>query len=132
MIIFDKSMEVGVKLIDDQHRELVAKLNAFVQGGAKSSTKEVTEAMLDSLGAYIKRHFSDEQKLHAESGFPEAAWHIEQHKYYIGEFEALRKEYLLNGVSASFSLKLTNSLVQWFVKHIKTADVRFGKFVAGG
>ena len=132
MINFDKSMQVGVKLIDEQHRELISRLNAFVQGGVSSYTKDETERMLDSLGSYINKHFTDEKKLHADSNYPEAGSHKELHKIYVNEFNELRDEYRKNGVSAKFTLKLTNSLIGWIVKHIKSADMKFGKFKNGG
>ena len=128
MIKFDKNMEVGVKLIDDQHQELITRINAFVGLGVKSYSPDETRKMLDSLGDYIKKHFSDEEKLHASVKYPEAAWHKCQHALYIKEFEELYKEYNENGISTAFTLKMTNSIIGWIVKHIKSADVHFGKF----
>ena len=128
MIKFDKNMEVGVKLIDDQHQELISRINAFVGMGVKSYSPEETRKMLDSLGSYIRKHFSDEQNLHLSVKYPEATWHKGQHALYIKEFEELYKEYNNNGISTAFTLKLTNSIIGWIVKHIKSADVQFGKF----
>ena len=128
MIKFDKNMEVGVKLIDDQHQELISRINAFVGMGVKSYSPEETRKMLDSLGSYIKKHFADEQKLHLSAKYREATWHAGQHALYIKEFEELYKEYNENGISTAFTLKLTNSIIGWIVKHIKSADVQFGKF----
>ena len=128
MIKFDKSMEVGVKLIDDQHQELISRINAFVGLGVKSYSPDETRKMLDSLGSYIKKHFTDEEKLHMSINYPEATWHKGQHALYIKEFEALYKEYNDNGISVAFTLKMTNSIIGWIVKHIKSADVAFGKY----
>ena len=128
MIKIDKSMEVGVKLIDDQHQELIARLNSFLALGTKSYKSDETRKMLDSIGSYIRKHFSDEEKLHIKVKYPEADWHKGQHALYIQEFEELSKEYNENGISAKFTLKLTNSIIGWIVKHIKSADVKFGKY----
>ena len=128
MIKLDKSMEVGVKLIDEQHQELISRINAFVQMGVKSYEPVETRKMLDSLGSYIRKHFSDEEKIHANSKYPEAVWHKGQHAHYISEFEALSKEFNENGATTAFTLKLTNSIIGWIVKHIKSADVEFGKY----
>ena len=128
MIKFDKNMEVGVKLIDDQHQELISRINAFVGLGVKSYSPEETRKMLDSLGSYIRKHFSDEEKLHLSVSYPEAVWHKGQHALYIKEFEELSKEYNENGFSTAFTLKMTNSIIGWIVKHIRSADVQFGKF----
>ena len=128
MIKFDKSMEVGVKLIDEQHIELIRQLNAFVSLGAKSYSKEETHRMLASLGNYIRKHFKEEQELHEKTNYPDAKWHKNQHALYISEFESLCREYNNHGISPAFTLKLTNSIIGWIVRHIKSEDVKFGKY----
>ena len=131
MIKFDKSLEVGVKLIDEQHQELIRQINAFVSLGAKSYTKEETQKMLVALGSYIRKHFTEEQQLHENSNYPDAKRHKTLHAHYINEFEELHSEFNKNGISAAFTLKLTNSIIAWIVKHIKSEDVKFGKYHRG-
>jgi hemerythrin len=127
MIVLTKDMEVGVAKIDAQHKELINRLNAVVSMGAKSVTKEETQKTLNLLGEYIVKHFSDEEALQKQSGYPKHEWHKGQHQLYIGEFEKLKKEFNANGISAKFTLDLSNSIINWIVKHIKTVDVDFGK-----
>jgi len=40
MITFSKDLEIGVSLIDEQHKELVDRLNAVTYMGLKSTSKE--------------------------------------------------------------------------------------------
>jgi hemerythrin len=120
-------MEVGVLKIDAQHRELVERLNAVVALGTKSVSKEETQKTLDMLGAYIIKHFGDEEALQKQSGYPKYEWHKAQHQIYVAEFGKLKNEFMANGVSAKFTLDLNNSIINWIVRHIKTVDVEFGK-----
>ena len=128
MITLGKDMEVGVAKIDSQHKELIDRINAVTSMGLKSASKEETQKTLNLLGDYIVKHFNDEETLQKQAGFPKYEWHKGQHKTYIGEFEKLKKEFNLNGPSVDFTMALNNSIIGWIVKHIKSADVEFGKF----
>jgi hemerythrin len=127
MIVLTKDMVVGVAKIDSQHKELIDRLNAVISMGTKSVSKEETQKTLDFLGYYIVKHFGDEEILQQQSGYPKYEWHKGLHKFYIDEFQKLKKEFAANGVSAKFTLDLSNSIVNWIVKHIKSVDVEFGK-----
>jgi hemerythrin len=128
MITLSKDMETGVAKIDAQHRELVDRINAVTAMGAKSATKEETQKTLDLLGEYIVKHFSDEEALQEQAGYPKYEWHKGQHQQYVAEFQKLKKEFMTNGQSPKFTLDLSNSIINWIVKHIKSVDVEFGKF----
>ena len=127
MITITKDMETGVSLIDTQHKELVDRLNAVTSMGMKSVSREETQRTLDLLGDYIIKHFNDEEALQKQSNYPKYEWHKAQHKLYIGEFQKLKNEFTLNGHSAKFTLDLSNSIITWIVRHIKSVDVDFGK-----
>jgi len=128
MIKLSKDMETGVKKIDTQHKELVDRLNAITAMGPKSVSNEETKKTLDILGAYIIKHFKDEEDLQIQSNYPKYQEHKKQHQLYIGEFEKLKKEFTENGHSAKFTLDLSNSIINWIVRHIKTVDAEFGRY----
>ena len=127
MITLSKDMETGVAKIDAQHRELIDRLNAITSMGAKSVSTEETQKTLKLLGDYIIKHFSDEEVLQKQSGYPKYEWHKAQHQLYIAEFQKLKKEFDADGYSAKFTLDLNNSIINWIVRHIKSVDVEFGK-----
>ena len=131
MITLTKDMQVGVPKIDQQHEELIDRLNKVTSMGAKSVSREETQKTLDLLGEYIVKHFGDEEALQKQSGYPKYEWHKGQHQLYVGEFQKLKREFAINGISAKFTLDLNNSIINWIVRHIKSVDVEFGKFYRG-
>jgi hemerythrin len=131
MIIFSKDMEVGVQEIDKQHMELVNRLNSLLSMGNDAASKEETQKTMDMVGEYIVVHFADEEKLQRKNNYPEYESHREMHKFYISEFQRLKKDFDENGHSLKFAMDLNNSLINWIVKHIKSADVKLGKFLNG-
>ena len=128
MIVLTKDMEVGVAKIDAQHKDLVDRLNAITKMGAAAASREETQKTLDLLGKYVITHFTDEEGLQIKCGYPKYDWHKEQHKLFIEEFKKLKQEFDANGHSIKFTLDMTNKIVNWIVKHIKSADVEFGKY----
>ena len=128
MITLSKDMEVGVLEIDTQHMELVDRLNALTSMGHDAVSKEETQKTLDLLEEYIVKHFSDEEELQRQNKYPEYEAHKKMHELYINEFQKLKKEFAENGYSLKFTMDLNSSLINWIVKHIKSADVELGKF----
>jgi len=129
MIQLSKDMEVGVVEIDAQHMELVNRLNALVSMGHDAASKEESQKTLNMLEEYIIKHFSDEEELQKKNKYPEYESHKKLHQLFIDEFEKLKKEFEINGHSLKFTMDLNNSLINWIVKHIKSADVELGKFL---
>jgi hemerythrin len=129
MIKLSKDMEVGVLEIDSQHMELVDRLNSLVSMGHDAVSKEETQRTMDLLEEYIIKHFADEEKLQKQSNYPEYESHKKMHELYIGEFQKLKKEFADNGHSLKFTMDLNNSLINWIVKHIKSADVELGRYL---
>ncbi|MDR2695594.1 MAG: hemerythrin domain-containing protein, partial [Deltaproteobacteria bacterium] len=110
MITLTKDMATGVDNIDEQHKELVNRLNAAITMGTKAVSKEETQKILNFLGEYIIKHFSDEESLQRQCNYPKYEWHKEQHRIYIDDFRKLKDEFDANGPSAKFTVSLNTSL----------------------
>ena len=128
MLTLSKDMETGVEKIDSQHRELINRINSVLATGEKSTSKEETKKTIDFLGEYVAKHFSDEQEIHLKNKYPKYEEHKAKHTHFVNDFKKLEDEFVANGNSMEFMMKLNNSLITWIVKHIKGDDVEFGKF----
>jgi len=129
MLSVTPDLVTNVKLIDDQHKELFDRINAVTSMGAASAGKNETEKTLDMLGAYIVKHFGDEEALQRSSGYPKYDYHRKLHQFYISEYHKMRAEYKANGPSVQFSLQLSKSIIDWIIKHIKNVDRELGMFI---
>ncbi len=128
MLELTRDMLVGIPKIDEQHKELIQMLNAAQSLGIKAFSKSDTEKTLDFLGDYVIKHFSDEESLQRQSGYPKYGWHKTQHKNFIDEFTRLKLDFIANGASAKFTLNLNKSVIDWVIRHIKSADKEFGVY----
>ena len=128
MIALTEDMILGVKKIDDQHKDLVDRINGITSMGLKSASKEEVQNTIDLLGKYVIQHFKDEEELQRSCNYPKYEQHKEQHQAFILEFQNLKKEFETNGDSIAFAMNLNNTIVTWIVKHIKNSDAELGKF----
>jgi len=129
MLTLSKDMEVGVVEIDAQHMELINRINSLLAIGHDAVSKEETEKTLSLLEEYVVKHFSDEEALQKKNNYPEYETHKKMHQSFIDDFQKLKKEFTTSGHSLKFTMDLNNSLINWIVKHIKSADVALGKFL---
>ena len=130
MITITKDMEVGVAKIDEQHKELIDRINTVVLLGSKSHSKEETQKTLDLLGKYVVQHFGDEEALQRECNYPKYEWHKAVHQDFIDDFLKFKEKFAKYGASLQFTIDLNNRIISWIVRHIKNVDVEFGKFYA--
>jgi hemerythrin len=113
--------KINIPQTDDEHRRLFALVKAL----DLSTIDQTLEELLD----YVVTHFSNEQALMEQSGYPAFEQHLKLHE----EFSAFVGEFL--GSSSEWSeervQELRRFLNKWLIGHIMTHDMRFGKWYAG-
>jgi hemerythrin len=121
-ITFTKDLEIGIAMIDEQHKELINRINNV------SSTPNETQKTIDLLSEYVVKHFTDEQELHIKYNYPKAAEHKVLHQNFINEFDKIKKKFSGSEDAFKISLELIQFVVTWIIKHIKGVDIEFGRY----
>jgi hemerythrin len=116
LMSFTPDLTVHVPAIDEQHKELIKRLNTLVELGSQSISKEETEKTLDFLGHYVVKHFGDEEVLQLKCGYPKYLWHRDQHRQFIETFKKIRAQYASGGVSLQLTLQINRSIIDWVVQ----------------
>ena len=118
----------GITKVDEQHKELVDRVNALVVMGGRVFTRNEMEKTLDWLGEYVVQHFRDEEQLQIECNFPNHKSHKEKHEDFVEVFKKFKREFYIRGISQEFTTKLTQTVIDWVVEHINDADAELGKY----
>lgn len=129
-IVFDKSLETGNELIDNQHKELIARVNKLTTECAVGKEKNVAVQTLDFLMDYTVIHFADEEKLQQEHDYPLLEQHKEQHAAFVKAVDELRE--MLEeeeGPSEAFVEAVKKNVVDWLIVHIQGWDKKVAEFV---
>jgi len=128
---WDKSLSVGVKLVDDQHQELFRQVNSLLDALANNRAREEMGKMLAFLGKYTIDHFGTEERLMGRYRYPAAAAHKKQHADFVGSFLKLKADFDKNGPTGNVAIVLNRFVCQWLREHIGGMDKALGKFLQG-
>jgi hemerythrin len=110
----------GIDKIDRQHLNLFA----LVRSLDLHSVDHTVEALLN----YVVTHFSDEQALMEQSGYPAFEQHLQLHEdfaVHVADFMGGGDAWTQERVN-----ELRRFLNKWLISHIMTHDMRFGKWYA--
>jgi len=129
-VTFDKSLETGNSLIDQQHQELIGRVNKLLESLEKGTEKRTAIETLNFLLDYTVFHFEEEEQLQKEAGFPGYELHKAQHDGFVQSvrelLEMLEEE---EGPTDAFVSAVNKNITQWLVNHIQIQDKAVAAFV---
>ncbi len=123
------SLSVGIDLIDEQHKELLDKLNAINEAVEKHQGIDKILSTLTFLYDYTNVHFSTEEKYMKEYDYPGKKLHMEQHVEFFEMIETMRKDFEEDGATRALGESINTFLGNWLITHIKGIDCKFGDFL---
>ena len=82
---FTSELETGNELIDSEHKELIDAINNLLLACGEGKGRGEIRKTLEFLNDYIAYHFSDEEKLQRQYGYPD----YENHKRYHEEYKRI-------------------------------------------
>ena len=127
---FDESIMTGNKMIDEQHRELIEKINQLVQSCEQGREKIKAIKMLHYLADYADLHFNEEEALQERIQYPGLLEHRQKHEDFrrsVSElFEMLEEE---EGPSEKFVEAVHRNVTEWLYGHIKGFDVSVASYM---
>ncbi len=118
-------LSVGVAVLDEDHKHLVALANQLHAGILDGHGKEALEVVLGELASYIQFHFAREEQMFAESGYPLSEEHRQEHEQLARRVVNLQARYA-QGALPSLSIETMNFLRGWLLVHIQGSDKKYG------
>lgn len=123
---WNRSLELGIAQIDEQHRELFRRIDLLVDAMMKREGPEELASLFDFLGTYVYEHFAAEEALMRVHAYPQREEHEAEHRRFVEDFKALQREYTKEGATALLLVKVNGRVSQWLVEHIARTDKAFG------
>lgn len=128
-LTWTKELETGNAQIDAEHKELINAINNLLTACAeKKETRELSNT-INFLNQYAKTHFSHEQTLQIQSGYPDYKNHRKYHKWFIKIIEDISFKLKTTGSSIEIVNEINKQLGSWLVNHIKTEDVKVANYI---
>ena len=126
-IDWQNSFSVGIKKVDDQHKQLVAHLNNLYEAMQAGKGKKALDAVMNGLVQYTKEHFATEESLMKLYSFPGYEEHKQKHDKLAEHVLKLKQKFDTGEISSP--IQITNFLKDWLTKHINGTDKTYGPFL---
>jgi hemerythrin len=132
MAIFEwnNNLSIGIEEIDNQHKELIKRLDELAQSILQKKGKDKIGKMLRFMSDYGEMHFSSEENYMAKHNYPDLDFHQKQHEKFKTTTDKLINELKSEKDMESFAISVQRYLIDWLILHIKTTDQKFGGFLA--
>ncbi|MHB8171886.1 MAG: bacteriohemerythrin [Thermincolia bacterium] len=128
-IQWTQDLAVGVNEIDNQHKELFAKVNKLIEAMHQGKGKEEIGEVVSFLEKYVIEHFGTEEKLMTKHNYPNFTAHKGHHNEFIKDFNALKKEFEFKAANTFLVIQIQRRVVDWLIDHIGKVDKELGKFL---
>lgn len=131
-MVWKQRYELGVQLIDDQHRELFQRVEAFMNVLRSpvdwQQKVDLVNATLEFMKGYVVTHFQDEEAYQKEIGYPEYDNHSRVHSDMVQYVLKVSQEYEMKGYDERLMQQFGGKLLAWLINHVAAEDMRIGEF----
>lgn len=122
-ILWNDEFNVGIKIIDEQHRYFVSVLNKVIDVVGLSKSKGEIDEIFQEIERYSSIHFSTEEEYFKKFNYEGAEKHIEQHDKFKEKIKEIRRQYYNDQITSSFNL--ADFLEDWLLKHLDGMDKKY-------
>lgn len=135
VIKWTEQLQLGIDEIDDQHFELITRVNRLIIAHHNDENKVVIEELLAFLKSYVIEHFGSEEHLQRQYHYPEYENHRKEHFSFVQmvvEFEhAFKNTHAcsINGDCKNLLLDMNLKLSDWVVNHIGHSDRKMAEHI---
>lgn len=131
-MLWKDKYELGVPLIDQQHKELFRRVEAFIQTLRTSDSwdekvKRVNETLLFMKG-YVVEHFHDEEVYQKSIGYPRYESHRKIHADMVKYTLDVAAEYERKGCDEQLMQQFAGKLLAWLINHVAAEDQRIAAY----
>lgn len=130
MVIFkwEDRFLTGAPQIDEHHLHLVKLLNNTYADFISHTSTDRLNTLFYELIDYATYHFSAEEQLMQENGYPETTTHKLEHALFCKEVAEIHANFLKR--QQPLFLEVLVFLQNWLTSHILQSDAALGRFLA--
>jgi len=128
-IAWDESLMTGNVQVDMQHQKIFKKVSNLVYLCEDGSDINKLSDTLEFLVKYAIQHFTDEEALQIEYGYPEYENHKKEHDDFKITVSDLVQRFKEKGSSAELSHEVNSIIVKWLVSHIQHEDKKISEYI---
>lgn len=126
-IQWNDDLSVGVKLIDSQHKALIAIANRVIEAVELGQGQAAINGHIQKLREYTVFHFNSEEKLMDRIRYPKRGEQASEHARLKREVKYFQRQiYQKDNITP---VEIRDFVINWFFGHILTHDSDLAKFI---
>lgn len=131
-MLWKDKYELGDTLIDTQHKELFARVEAFMgtlraAESWEDKVKQVNET-LEFMKVYVVEHFRDEEAYQRSIDYPGYEAHKKIHVDMVNYVLQVSEEYERSGFDEKMIQQFGGKLLAWLINHVASEDQRIADY----
>lgn len=126
-----KDYEIGIHVIDYQHKKLVNLINDLHEANQRVDFKDdLLGVILDELVDYACYHFATEEKYMDKVSYSNFEHHHKQHEAFTQKINLFKERFYLG--KEKIDAELLEFLKGWLINHILKEDIQITHYVNTG
>jgi hemerythrin len=131
-MLWKDTYELGVSLIDAQHKELFNRVEAFLQVlRSKDSWEEKIPKInetLEFMKGYVVEHFRDEEEYQKKINYPGYEAHKQVHTDMVEYVLEVSRQYEESDNNEYLMQQFGGKLLSWLINHVAADDQRIADY----
>ena len=127
-IEWSEKFKSGLEWQDRQHRELLKRVNGFLDAMYRGACGEESGRFLKFLEEYSVIHFDAEEQGMKKHKFPGVSAHIREHADFMEDIGRLKSDLKVSASTAPVA-DFQRRITEWFARHIGGTDKEFSRFI---
>ncbi len=124
-IQWSSDLDIGVTLIDEQHKRIVKYINELYDAQASKNKTKAGE-IIEDLVDYTVSHFSFEESMMEQADYPFLSAHQKVHALFIKRVSRFIERY---EAGEDIVDELLSTLQKWLLNHIRNEDGDYAPIV---
>ncbi len=124
---WDKSYNVGIKKLDEQHKHLIDALKDINKAMEDKRDKLAIAQVINNLRKYAQEHLLEEENFLLDIGYPDYEEHKKQHEIFKDKLAKFCDDFNSDRYLLHFEIAVF--LKNWILNHIKVVDKKYADFL---
>ena len=126
-IVWKDEFSVGSQTLDAQHTLILNMINKLYNEMQLNSHPKHLNKKIRELYLYVATHFSMEERIMQEYGFPGLQSHIEEHRTYAQKTDDFMRQ--IQSTYGDISFDFFKFLKNWWTNHILHMDKQYAPYI---
>lgn len=132
-MLWKDNYQLGVSLIDEQHKELFRRVESFLRVLRSNNCwdekiPQINET-LEFMKRYVVEHFHDEEEYQLLIGYPGYEAHKKRHDGMVNYVQEVSRQYQQLGNNEQLMQQFGGRLMAWLINHVVIEDQRIADYV---